>query len=162
MHDPDSHANPLEFDPERFLGDHPEPDPRATIFGYGRRICECFCFVIIPSVSARKGFYPVLLPLQTTEAANTLCPPVIFFLFPGPGINLALPSLWLACAIPLAVLDIEKYIDEFGNVVEPKIHYSDGVVRYVFWDVGRVENFLVGSFLYIAATLPVQLYPAVR
>ena len=41
MHDPATYANPMEFNPERFLGNHPEPDPRATGFGFGRRICEC-------------------------------------------------------------------------------------------------------------------------
>ena len=41
MHDPATYANPMEFNPERFLGDKPEADPRATVFGYGRRICEC-------------------------------------------------------------------------------------------------------------------------
>ena len=41
MHDPATYANPMEFNPERFLGNHPEPDPRATVFGFGRRICEC-------------------------------------------------------------------------------------------------------------------------
>jgi hypothetical protein len=29
----------------------------------------------------------------------------------------------------LAVFDIEKYIDEFGNVVEPGMRYSDGIIR---------------------------------
>ena len=29
----------------------------------------------------------------------------------------------------LATLDIEKYVDEFGNVVEPGIRYQDGVIR---------------------------------
>ena len=42
LHDPDSYADPLEFKPERFLGEEPEPDPRETVFGFGRRICECF------------------------------------------------------------------------------------------------------------------------
>lgn len=32
----------MEFNPERFLGDSPEPDPRPTVFGYGRRVCECY------------------------------------------------------------------------------------------------------------------------
>lgn len=45
LHDPDSYTDPLEFSPERFLGEEPEPDPREIAFGYGRRICECFCFV---------------------------------------------------------------------------------------------------------------------
>ena len=31
----------------------------------------------------------------------------------------------------LATLKIEKYVDGFGNVVEPKIHYTDGTIRRV-------------------------------
>ena len=57
LHDPDSYANPLEFNPERFLGDHPEPDPRATAFGYGRRICECLRFVFIPQPSSLHAVF---------------------------------------------------------------------------------------------------------
>ena len=52
--------------------------------------------------------------------------------FVGPGINIAQTSLWLACAMSLAVLDIRKSVDGFGNAVEPKILYSDGAVRRVF------------------------------
>jgi len=29
----------------------------------------------------------------------------------------------------LAVFNIEKYVDEFGNVVEPKVQYTDGTIR---------------------------------
>lgn len=35
----------MKFNPDRFLGDNPEPEPRASAFGYGRRICECACLV---------------------------------------------------------------------------------------------------------------------
>ena len=47
----------------------------------------------------------------------------------GPGLNVAQTSLWIACAMSLAMLDIEKCIDEFGNVVEPEVCYQDGVIR---------------------------------
>ena len=50
----------------------------------------------------------------------------------GPGLNLAQTSLWLSCAMSLAALDIEKYVDESGNVVEPEIRYLDGMIRYAF------------------------------
>ena len=50
----------------------------------------------------------------------------------GPGLNLAQSSLWLACAMSLTAFDIEKYVDEFKNVIEPEIHYTDGTVRYAF------------------------------
>ncbi|KAI1433867.1 cytochrome P450 oxidoreductase OrdA-like protein [Xylaria sp. CBS 124048] len=38
-HDPAVYKNPSTFDPSRFLGANPCPDPRDHIFGYGRRIC---------------------------------------------------------------------------------------------------------------------------
>ena len=47
----------------------------------------------------------------------------------GPGLIFAQMSVWLTCAMSLAVFDIEKYVDGFGNVVEPEIHYSDGIIR---------------------------------
>lgn len=47
----------------------------------------------------------------------------------GPGLNLAQTSVWLTCAMSLAVFNIEKYVDESGNVVEPEINYSNGTIR---------------------------------
>lgn len=38
-HDPDVYPDPMIFRPERFLGESPAPDPRALVFGFGRRIC---------------------------------------------------------------------------------------------------------------------------
>ncbi|KAI0470582.1 cytochrome P450 [Xylariaceae sp. FL0804] len=38
-HDPETYANPDTFDPTRFLGEHPCPDPRDYVFGFGRRTC---------------------------------------------------------------------------------------------------------------------------
>ena len=39
MHDPEVYPNPMEFQPERFLGETPAPDPHALVFGFGRRVC---------------------------------------------------------------------------------------------------------------------------
>ncbi|KAG5938821.1 hypothetical protein E4U53_007933 [Claviceps sorghi] len=39
MHDPETYANPSDFNPDRFLEPRNEPDPKDHIFGYGRRIC---------------------------------------------------------------------------------------------------------------------------
>lgn len=39
LHDPEVYHDPMEFKPERFLGDKSEPDPRNVCFGYGRRVC---------------------------------------------------------------------------------------------------------------------------
>ncbi|KAI0471433.1 cytochrome protein [Xylaria cf. heliscus] len=38
-HDPAVYPNPSDFNPSRYLGPEPAPDPTKYIFGYGRRIC---------------------------------------------------------------------------------------------------------------------------
>ncbi|KAJ5297431.1 hypothetical protein N7508_007680 [Penicillium antarcticum] len=39
MHDPDVYPDPMEFQPDRFLGEYPAPDPKVIAFGFGRRVC---------------------------------------------------------------------------------------------------------------------------
>jgi hypothetical protein len=39
MHDPEVYPNPMEIQPERFLGETPTPDPHTLAFGFGRRAC---------------------------------------------------------------------------------------------------------------------------
>jgi len=39
LHDPKVYHDPMSFNPERFLGENPEPDPHTLSFGFGRRIC---------------------------------------------------------------------------------------------------------------------------
>ena len=105
----------MKFNPERFLGVIPEQDPRGSVFGFGRRICEYRNFVT-PSNERNGGTY---LPFRR----------FLFFFFVGPGLNVAQTSIWIACAMSLAVFDIEKYVDESGNVVEPEIRYTNGGIR---------------------------------
>ncbi|KAI1121145.1 cytochrome protein [Nemania abortiva] len=38
-HDPAVYPDPMKFDPNRYLGANPAPDPMDFTFGYGRRIC---------------------------------------------------------------------------------------------------------------------------
>ncbi|KAK5634643.1 hypothetical protein RRF57_010356 [Xylaria bambusicola] len=38
-HDPSVYTDPFVFNPERFIGPNPPPDPVDYTFGYGRRIC---------------------------------------------------------------------------------------------------------------------------
>ncbi|KAJ1302292.1 hypothetical protein OPQ81_001109 [Rhizoctonia solani] len=39
LRDPNHFSSPHTFNPSRFLGPKPEPDPRKFIFGFGRRVC---------------------------------------------------------------------------------------------------------------------------
>ena len=42
MHDPKTFAEPLEFNPERFIATDDKPaeqDPHTIAFGFGRRVC---------------------------------------------------------------------------------------------------------------------------
>lgn len=39
LHDPAVYKDPFTFNPERYLGSTPEPDPLDVAFGFGRRIC---------------------------------------------------------------------------------------------------------------------------
>lgn len=38
-HDESVYPDPSVFDPERFMGDNPQADPRECVFGFGRRVC---------------------------------------------------------------------------------------------------------------------------
>ncbi|KAG1851303.1 cytochrome P450 [Suillus subalutaceus] len=47
LNDPQTYANPSQFNPERFLakdGKEPETEPRTICFGFGRRICPGLYF----------------------------------------------------------------------------------------------------------------------
>ncbi|KAG8710304.1 hypothetical protein FRC11_004651 [Ceratobasidium sp. 423] len=39
MHDPTLYPDPYTFNPERYLKERPETDPRRFLFGFGRRVC---------------------------------------------------------------------------------------------------------------------------
>ena len=39
LHDPSVYPDPMEFIPERYLGENPEKDPSPIAFGFGRRVC---------------------------------------------------------------------------------------------------------------------------
>ncbi|KAJ7940739.1 cytochrome P450 [Mycena leptocephala] len=87
MHDDAVYSNPFSFDPTRFLGDNPQPDPRDFAFGFGRRIC--------------------------------------------PGQHLAENSIWIQMVLSLLTMTISKAVDADGNIIEPEIAFTSGVVSHV-------------------------------
>jgi len=46
-----------------------------------------------------------------------------------PGMNLVESSIWLLISSMIATLDISKAVDEFGNVVEPKVDFENPIFR---------------------------------
>ena len=48
-----------------------------------------------------------------------------------PGLNLADASIFISCAMALALFDITKKVEN-GVVVEPVNDYTSGTIRYVF------------------------------
>jgi len=86
LHDEEVYSNPMEFNPDRFMGTRPEQDPKDFSFGFGRRAC--------------------------------------------PGKILAEASVFIACAMALAVFDISKGVDESGREIEPEAEYLDGVISH--------------------------------
>jgi len=66
MYDEDIYNSPSRFLPERFLGEKKQPDPRAHVFGYGRRLCpgknfaEFSLWLEIASLLAAFNILPAL------------------------------------------------------------------------------------------------------
>ncbi|KAJ6547459.1 cytochrome P450 [Mycena capillaripes] len=87
MHDEAVYPDPFSFDPTRFLGDSPQPDPQDYAFGFGRRIC--------------------------------------------PGQHLAENSIWIQMVLSLLTMTISKAVDADGNIIEPEIAFTSGVVSHV-------------------------------
>jgi len=62
--DPELYPEPEMFRPERFLGPNPQPDPRKTVFGFGRRLCpgnalaEQTIFIVVASTLAAFNIEP--------------------------------------------------------------------------------------------------------
>ena len=103
-HDSDNYTNHTEFEPERFMGDKPELDPREIVFGFGRRSV----------LLLRSGLCSLSVPY------HSLCP----------GINLAQASLFAFCAMTLAVFDIGKAVEngvETTPDVDDAEYYEAGV-----------------------------------
>ena len=66
-HDPKVYKNPMEFNPDRFLGDSPEQDPKDMVFGFGRRFVQ----VLPARTPAEKVLFSSTL-LDSVRVRNNL------------------------------------------------------------------------------------------
>ena len=170
LHDPDTYANPLEFNPERLLGDHPEPDPGETVFGYGRRICECSRFVVIPCTPAREGhgsdrknLSPAPLPLKTAEAADSPFPSTIFLCVQVQGSTLRSRRCGSLVPCRWRCLTSRNILMSLGMWPNPRFITPMEASGKFFRTSGGPTIFShTWPFLSVAATLSDRLYLAVR
>ncbi|KAJ3978425.1 cytochrome P450, partial [Lentinula detonsa] len=107
-HDPEVYHDPMSFKPERFLGPKPELDPREACFGFARRIC--------PGTFAAWQ----LIPYGFSDSNFRV---------------LADASVFISCAMALAVFNISKY-SENGVVIEPDRNQSSGTIRQAVFSDG--------------------------
>ena len=125
-HDPQVYPDPSKFNPERFLGPQPQKDPRDISFGFGRRYDLFFFQVPFPRLLISN--YHRVCPGQSgqinIQKKLFLYSPVIF----TTGRILADSSIFISCAMSLAVFDITKYSKD-GIVVEPVVEQTTGTIR---------------------------------
>ena len=113
LNDSQVYPNPFTFDPTRYLGPNPQPDPREIAFGFGRR---CVTFV---------GSMHTLILINVCR----ICP----------GRVLADEMVFLSCAQSLAVFEITKAVEN-GIPVEPVHGQGSGVIRCVSCPVQSITS----------------------
>jgi hypothetical protein len=57
-----------------------------------------------------------------------------------PGRWFAFDAMWIIITSVLLTYDIAKAMDETGSPIEPKIEYSSGLLRYLFFSVFLVRS----------------------
>lgn len=107
LHDESVYPEPFEFKPDRFMKDGQlnlaVRDPAHAAFGFGRRYSRHYCN---------------LKPSKLSPAPFSVCP----------GRYMAFSAVWIAIASLIAAFDIEKAVDENGEVIEPSQEYSSALV----------------------------------
>ena len=106
LHNPKIYSDPFAFNPGRFLGPNPERDPRDFVFGHGRR---------------QTRYIYICYRLSRLITLSRICP----------GLHLADASIFLSCAMSLAVFNISKVVEN-GITIEPSGEYTTGTIRFVY------------------------------
>lgn len=131
----------MSFDPSRYLaseGKTPELDPRELCFGFGRR------FVPLGSDQIKVAYF--------IPHFNRTCPGNLSYLFgvtelnlhrTPAGLHLADASVFISCAMSLAVFDISKCVEN-GVALVPVHENTTGTIRYV--DISSASRLKVGSY----------------
>lgn len=122
MHDPQIYANPMTFEPARFLGETPELDPRKICFGFGRRS------VYFSNLWMYSNLIHILLVSVQVSCYSLICHVHIAY-FTFSGLLLADASVFISVAMSLAVFDISKHVEN-GIVDEPVHENLEGTIRH--------------------------------
>lgn len=124
LHDPEIYGKPMEFNPSRFLGDHPERDPTDFCFGFGRRYtCNHHRFSLnIDDIQCSTS--DLLESAQVRQRWN--CDFLINRLV---GLMLAQASIFVACAKSLAAFNITTSKDADGVSIVPQQDFTSGIIR---------------------------------
>ena len=134
LHDPQVYPEPSKFNPERFLGSQPQQDPRNVSFGFGRRYV-CFPFFLLSRKLLIYEFIIIIIGFVLVSPGSLLTVDRAFNCSLLQNNNndiigrvLADSSLFISCAMSLAVFDISKYSKD-GVVVEPVVEQKTGTIR---------------------------------
>lgn len=125
LHDPDLYACPMEFDPSRFFGECPERNLADFCFGFGRRYVLSLpgsdLFAHLQFLFHQESVQVRHVSFDHTLDTHPCC---------AIGLQLAEASVFVACAMSLAVLNIQEAKAPDGQLITPKVDWSSGLLRY--------------------------------
>lgn len=121
LHDPTIYPDPNIFDPNRYLGAHPAPDPAIHAFGWGRRICPGRYFAVSSVWLAVARSLAVFEISKARDAAGQEIEPPVSF---SPGII--------------------SRVAPFGATIRPRSERHEALIRRVEvthpWEKGNADE----------------------